>query len=161
MAHVMHDATSTAAKADAPVSAGAQDDAPTSSTAISPIPKPGDPIPEEHVRKPLATGRPLGRENNLTRERRAFIELIVGKENSDEREEFAASLRRQFMDGTIAPAIATIILNHWLGPVKNAPISFEAKVEKVVRMIVDPGSQSQQVVEAGEVIDVTATGERK
>jgi hypothetical protein len=67
----------------------------------------------------LVPGRKFGSQNRLTKERREFIEMVVGEQGSAERKEFADHVRRQFMDGTLSPAIATTILHWWLGKPKD------------------------------------------
>lgn len=115
----------------------------------TPIPAPEEPIAPEHARVPGKPGRPKGRENALTRERREFIELVIGAADTKERQEFAASIRRQFMDGTISPAIGTLILQWWLGsPKVTHRLEVDGKIEKVVRTIVDPMAATEQPIDA-------------
>jgi hypothetical protein len=67
----------------------------------------------------MGIGRKRGSVNRLTRERREFIDMVIGMEGSDERKEFAARIRQQFMNGTINPQIATTIMHWWLGKPKD------------------------------------------
>lgn len=79
-----------------------------------PVPKAGPGSPS------WKRGRPKGVLNKLTRERYDFIEMVVGAQGSEERREFAQAIRKQFMDGSIAPAVATCILHWWLGKPKES-----------------------------------------
>lgn len=95
-------------------------------------------------------GRPKGAQNRLTKERHEFIDAVVGKVGSTERQLFALSIRTQFMAGTLSPVVAQTILYWWLGkPKETVEVQGELTVSRVVREIVDPGS----------VIDVDPVGE--
>lgn len=129
------------------------DDSPVAPSLLddSPIPAPGQEIALEHQRHRAPTpGRQKGTENRLTKERRAFVEMVIGAEDSEERALFAAQIRKQFMEGTIAPAIATLILQWWLGKPKEH-VSIDARVQKVIRTIVDPAAPDSVVVEGSVV----------
>jgi len=73
---------------------------------------------------PHPPGRPRGRQNNLTIQRREFFEEMIGETGSEKWKLFVASIRTQFMNGTIAPGIATALVYLWLGkPTERIQIS--------------------------------------
>jgi hypothetical protein len=84
-------------------------------------------------------GRLKGATNKLTRAKRDFLDKIIGMDNTQEREEFLASIRQQFMDGSLSPMVQIFILETWLGKPK-LPVEFsgEVGISRIVREIVDP-----------------------
>src|SRR6185503_15849110 len=60
-------------------------------------------------------GRTPVRKNNLTYQRREFVEMVVGEPGSPEMREFAAAIRRQSIAGACPPATALTTMHCWLG----------------------------------------------
>jgi hypothetical protein len=99
-------------------------------------PRTGLPVPTNWR---AGIGRAKGSQNKLTKERIAFVEMVVGKPDSPELVEFAANIRKQFMDGSLNPQIAVTILHWWLGkPKETVELKAEvAQVERIVREVID------------------------
>jgi hypothetical protein len=69
--------------------------------------------------KNLQRGRPVGSISKWTRVRHDFLDKLFGMPGSEELQEFAAAIRKQFIDGTIHPQIGVFIMQHWMGVPKQ------------------------------------------
>jgi hypothetical protein len=113
----------------------------------------------------LTPGRKRGSLNKLTRERREFVEMVVGEQDSKERKEFADRVRQQFMDGTLSPAIATTILHWWLGKPKDTveiqtPPQYDAMTNEQLAeraRLLATIIAAEQAVPQGQVVDAEVT----
>lgn len=64
-------------------------------------------------------GRPAGTVPHEIRVKKELSDLVFGAPNSEELKVMCAAWRKQFLEGTIHPTIATTLMHWWLGKPKE------------------------------------------
>lgn len=94
-------------------------------------------------------GRPKGLKNKATLQQREVAEMVLGKRDSPEFQQFIASQRTQLLAGILPPAILQLWLYYLLGkPKETVDVQGTISVEKVVREIVRVPNEIEEHVDA-------------